>query len=80
MPKFKYYTIPEAIQTVADFIVADIRAGREHDDSPTTIRCTINDLLDQHAKDGYRVRHGYNQKGAIKKVHKSVIEKLGIHR
>lgn len=80
MPKYKYYTIPEAIQTVADSIVEDIRAGREPDDSPTTIRCTINDLLDQHAKDGYRVRYDYNQEQAIKKVRQAVVDTIGIHR
>ena len=78
MPKFKHYTIPEAIQTVADSIVADFKAGRQTDDSPTTIRCAINDLLDSHAKDGFRVRYDYNQKEAIKKVRKAVVEAIGL--
>ena len=70
MPKYKYYTIPEACETVAEAINDD-----SLENSPTSIRCAINDLLDSHAKQGYRVRYDYNQTEAIKKVQKIVTQK-----
>lgn len=42
------------------------------DRSPTTIRCTINDLLDSAEKNGCRVRHEYDHERAIKRVRDSL--------
>jgi hypothetical protein len=70
MPKYKYYTIPEACETVAESIT-----DGSLDNSPTSIRCAINDLLDSYAKQGYRVRYDYNQTEAIKKVQKIAAQK-----
>lgn len=54
---------------------ADALRGRG-DYSPTTIRCTINDLLDAADKDGMWVRHDYNQEKAIKRVQSLLKERV----
>lgn len=56
------YTIEQAI---ADCIEA-LKGG--DDRSPTTIRCTINDLLDAADKNGSVVDFDYDQEEAIKEV------------
>ena len=59
-----YYSIQMAIEMAAEQLSVD------DDYSDTTIRCTINDILDRAQKDGYNVFFGYNQERAIKKVRK----------
>ena len=58
------YTITMAIESVAEYL----KQGIDH--SPTTIRCVINDTLDDAEKNGYRVNHDYNQPRAVKAVRK----------
>jgi hypothetical protein len=41
------------------------------------VRCTINDLLDWHARDGYRVAFGYSQDRAFAVVRRLLSEKGG---
>lgn len=61
MPK-PYYSLAMILDSVAD----DLRGSGDH--SPTTIRCAINDRLDHAERDGYRVRHDYNQPRAVARV------------
>lgn len=60
--KHRTYLLENALRDVAE-------ALREAGDlSDTTIRCAINDHLDQLDKDGFRVQFNYNQPRAIKRV------------
>lgn len=63
-----HYSIETAIDTCAE----GLAAGSDH--SATTIRCCINDILDGAGKDGFSVRHDYNQERAIRKVKKRISE------
>lgn len=70
----KTYTIASAIEDVASNL---------GDDSPTTIRCALNDALDHASKSGFRVRFDYNQPRAVKAVQKIVrflgqLEEIGL--
>lgn len=38
------------------------------DQSTTTIRCTMNDVVEQAARQGFAVNHDYNQDRAVKSV------------
>lgn len=51
-------------------ILLDVaRALRDRrDTSETTVRCAINDSLDQWDRDGYKVNHDYNQPQAVRRV------------
>ena len=53
---------------VYHMVAMAIACGNTHGDSPTTIRCLINDLLDTYRKDGQRVHDKYSQSHAVKRV------------
>jgi hypothetical protein len=56
------YSITQATQDTAD-------ALRDRDDqSPTTIRCALNDALEFASRDGMRVNSEYDQARAVKRV------------
>lgn len=60
------YTIQMAIEQVAEML-------RERgDQSPTTIRCAINDTLDAADEDGYKVRFDYDQDKAVRAVQRQL--------
>ena len=61
------FRISEAISKVAAAIHFE-----GADNTPTGIRCAINDLNDAAEKGGMEVHHDYNQERAIAKVRKIV--------
>ena len=61
-PRYNRYTISQATtETAARLFGSD-------DHSQTTIRCTLNDVLDLAQSNGYRVHFGYNQERAVATV------------
>jgi hypothetical protein len=64
----KRFTITQAVRSVAE-------AFREYprgDNSPTTIRCAINDCLDAAEKDGFTVNFDFDQPRAVAQVRKLI--------
>ena len=53
-------------------VAISIAGNRTLGNSPTTIRCLINDMLDTYKKDGRRVHDKYSQSFAIKRVRKLI--------
>lgn len=51
-------------------VAAYCKASGDH--SQTTIRCAINDALDQWSRDGWTVNHNYNQPRAIATVKRMI--------
>jgi hypothetical protein len=64
----KYKPMGDIYHMVAMAIAGNQTLGN----SPTTIRCLINDMLDTYKKDGCRVHDNYSQIWAIKRVRKLI--------
>ena len=57
--------------TITEVIMDCVECLKDSDDqSNTTIRCTINQLLDSADKNGFKVNFDYDQESAIKRVKK----------
>jgi hypothetical protein len=68
-----YFTISDAVETVADCLINSL------DQSTTTIRCAINDVLDSASKNGYRVPDSFNQDRAVARVKRLLNKKEKEH-
>ena len=70
----KYFDANKIIRwNVGDIVTrAAIALKDENPLSDTTIRCTINDIMDSLEKTGDRVPHDYNQPRACKAVRREI--------